>query len=184
MERSEQQAECCCRLLQSFDFACCCWKLEVLEVVQRRGVLGSRRGGRLLRDVPVTQHWMQLKHAVYFRSYTLCLHCALSAAVRRRRLFWLLQQLLLFLCHGSRHDPPCVPWEISAFFTLSPSQRCGRVCAEGTGCPVCFGLEWGECGRGAAGGCGPHVSPHPSSQDREWRSFAPLWIIIFSWNVR
>lgn len=50
-------------------------------------------------------------------------------------------------------------WEISAFFTLSPSQRCERVCSEGTGCPVCFGLEEME---GLGGLQEDVVQPHVS----------------------
>lgn len=111
---------------------------------RRGGVRGWGAWGGL-RDVPVTSHRVHLKHAVYFRSYdTFCHHCEFNAAVRPTRLFWLLQQLPLFGFYGPRHDPRGVRWEISAFFTLSPSQRCERVCSEGTGCPVCFGLEQGE----------------------------------------
>lgn len=65
-------------------------------------------------------------------------------AAARTNSFWLFQPPgLLCMCR----------WEISAFFTLSPSQRCERVCSEGTGCPVCFGLgggagEWRVSGSG------------------------------------
>lgn len=188
MERSEQQAECCCRLLQSFHFACCCWKLEVLEVVQRRGVLGSRRDGRLLRDVPVTQrniecswnmqftfgpthsasavHWAQQydKGACFgFFSNCCCFYVMVLGMTRGA-------------CAGNfQHSLHCPPHSGVGGCVLKEQDVL---------CALELELEWGECGRGAAGGCGPHVSPHPSSQDWEWRSFAPLWMMIFSWSVR
>lgn len=155
----------------------CCWKLEVLQVIQKRGgggVLGAGGAERRASDVTLSA------------SKT----CSLLSVLRH------ILPPLWIQCSSTTNSLVLASSATSAVWILWsspwPAQR-----ALGNFCilyivpltAVWEGVFWGNrmsCvfrvrgdggAGGAAGGCGSaSCFPHPSSQDQEWRSFAPLWI--------